>query len=238
MILSSLSSVSPRPLRSNSLIISSFLKVKHHIEYRCDQVRDKCTTLWIKFDVSNCDKHSKLQQPKNLCMPRYTLNWIRGIFERMANRVLYGYKKLLCHWSLEIARLYQNSVFQKCEPAVYARLGFYNDDYVMLTKLHWLGWEHLAWHYAKHIGKKLTLTHYKTLMSLGGYCKIANISWCKHLVNQLYVFSRRKAGKVLFLHVFHVCIQSPSILINHYGNLNWWKWLHVGSLLLTHIVLS
>ena len=24
--------------------------------------------------------------------------------------------------------------------------------------------------------KKLTLTHYKTLMSLGGYCKIANIS--------------------------------------------------------------
>ena len=39
-----------------------------------------------------------------------------------------------CYWSDEIALPNQNSVFQKCEPAVYARLGFGNDDNGTLTK--------------------------------------------------------------------------------------------------------
>ena len=38
-----------------------------------------------------------------------------------------------CHWPHETALANQRSVFQKCEPVVYARLGFLNDDYGTLT---------------------------------------------------------------------------------------------------------
>ena len=42
---------------------------------------------------------------------------------------------LLClyYWPHETAWANQNSVFQKCKPVVYARLGFWNDDYETLT---------------------------------------------------------------------------------------------------------
>ena len=80
-----------------------------------------------------------------------------------------------CHWLYETARPNQNSVFQKCEPVVYAGLGFWNDDdYGTLTKLHGLVWVHQAWHHAMHIEKVLSLTQYETLMTLIGYWIIAN----------------------------------------------------------------
>ena len=39
-----------------------------------------------------------------------------------------GSSPSLCYWPYETAWPYQISVFQKCEPVMYARLGFWNDD--------------------------------------------------------------------------------------------------------------
>ena len=50
----------------------------------------------------------------------------------------------LCYWPYETAWPNQSSVFQKCEPVVFARLGFQKADDGMLTNLHWLVWEHQA----------------------------------------------------------------------------------------------
>ena len=101
-----------------------------------------------------------------------------------------GCSTSFCYWPHEIAWSNQNSVFQKCEPVVYARLGLWNDDYGTCTKLLWLVWVHQALRYAKHIEKVLLLTRYETLMSLIGYCIIANQLWCKHIVPQKCSFSR------------------------------------------------
>ena len=43
--------------------------------------------------------------------------------------VFLGCSTSFCYWAHEIAWSNQNSVFQKCEPVVYARLGLRNDDY-------------------------------------------------------------------------------------------------------------
>ena len=42
----------------------------------------------------------------------------------------------LCNMSHEIARHYQNSIFQNCKPAVYTRLGVYHDGNGTFIKLH------------------------------------------------------------------------------------------------------
>ena len=44
------------------------------------------------------------------------------------------------YWPYETTLPNQISVFQKCKPVVYARLGLWNDDCGTLTKLHWLVW--------------------------------------------------------------------------------------------------
>ena len=101
-----------------------------------------------------------------------------------------SFTSLSC-WPDETAWPNQISVFQKCDPVAYARLGFWNDDYGTLTKLHWLVWEHQAWRYVKHIENVLSLTHYETLMTLIGYCILANQLWYKHAVSQYYRFGHR-----------------------------------------------
>ena len=55
-----------------------------------------------------------------------------------------------CYWPHEIAGPNQNSVIQKCEPVVHAGCSL---DLVL---------------------KMLIMTHYETLMTLIGYCIIAN----------------------------------------------------------------
>ena len=100
--------------------------------------------------------------------------------------VFFGRLTSWCYRSYETAWANQNSVFQKCEPVVYARLGFWNDDYGTLTKLHWLAWVHQALRHTKHIEKVLSLTHYETLMTLIGYCITANQLWCEHIVYQYF----------------------------------------------------
>ena len=67
-------------------------------------------------------------------------------------------------------------------------IGFWNDEYGMLTKLHWLVWEQQAWRYVEHIEKVLPLTHCETLIALIVYGIIANQLWCKHVVYQYYRF--------------------------------------------------
>ena len=68
-------------------------------------------------------------------------------------------------------------------PVVYARLGFWNDDYATFTQLHRLDWVglHQAWRYAKYIEKVLLLTHYETLIILIGYCIIADQLLCEYI---------------------------------------------------------
>ena len=117
----------------------------------------------------------------------------------MANSCVLGYFTSSFYWPYENAWSNQNSVFQKCEPvvyyAVYAILGFWNDDYGALTNLHWLVWVHQAWRYVMQLEKVLLLTHYETPMTLIGYCIIANQLWCEHLVYRYYRFGHHTKWK-------------------------------------------
>ena len=62
--------------------------------------------------------------------------------------VFFRYFTILYYWPHETAwPNNQISVFRKCEPVVYARLGFWNNDYATLTELHWSVWEHQAWNF-------------------------------------------------------------------------------------------
>ena len=75
---------------------------------------------------------------------RYVLKWTRGKCDCFISSF---------YWQHRIAWPNQNSVFQRCEPVVYARHGLWNDDCGMHTKLSSLVWAHQAWHCAKHIEK-------------------------------------------------------------------------------------
>ena len=109
---------------------------------------------------------------------RYELKWIRSKCERVANSGAFkSVQQVYALGHMRLPELIKIQFFKKCELVVHARLGLWNDDYGMLTKLHWLEWVHQAWHYAKHIEKVLSLTHYKTLMTLIGYCIIADLLW-------------------------------------------------------------
>ena len=54
---------------------------------------------------------------------RYVLRWIRGECERVANSGVLGSFTSLCNLPSKTTRPYHISVFQKCEPVVYGRLG-------------------------------------------------------------------------------------------------------------------
>ena len=82
---------------------------------------------------------------------RYVLKWIRVKRERAARS---GAFTSFCYWPPEKTWPNQNSVFQKCELVVCARLGSLIDVCGMCIKQPWLVWLHQAWLYAKHIEKK------------------------------------------------------------------------------------
>ena len=57
------------------------------------------------------------------------LNGSKVITRRPLIVVLLGCSTSVCYWPHKIAWSNQNSVFQKCEPVVYGRLGLWIDDY-------------------------------------------------------------------------------------------------------------
>ena len=146
--------------------------------------------IWGQYaaDISSKPCHgtdSDSDRTLGICVShRHVLKWIRGNCERRLIVVFLGCSTSFFYWPHEIVRSNQNSVFQKCEPVVYAKPGLWNDDYGTRTKLHWLVWVHQAWRYAKHIENVLSLTRYEKLMSLIGYCIKANQLWYKHIVPQ------------------------------------------------------
>ena len=99
-----------------------------------------------------------------------------------------GWSTSFCYRQHVIALSNHSSVFQKCNPVVYARLGLWKDDCgdahqtvlistsgLTLCLTHW---------------EVLSLNRYEKMMPLIGYCIIANQLWYKHVQPQRCGFSR------------------------------------------------
>ena len=104
---------------------------------------------------------------------------IRGIDMYENSSVLGSFTSLYCRpnetaWPYQIPVFFE-SASQLC--MLIGSIGFWYDDFGMLTKLHGLVWEHQGWCCVRHIEKALSLTHYETLTTLIGYCIIANQWW-------------------------------------------------------------